>query len=526
MTHRIYDQRNPTQPLFKPDVTSGLPEAQHKKAKESPRASKPIPPGKHAPLSEYAWVPQPGPQLAAIEADWCEELFFGGARYGGKSDFLIGDFLQDVDTYGQHWQGIIFRESLTELENLIQRSHQIYPRTGAQWKDQKKQWIWPNGACLRMRYFEREADISLYQGHSYSWIGIDELGNWAHINNYKLVRTCLRYSGATIPTKRLRATGNPGGIGQHWIAEYFIFPAPSGYTPIDDPVTGITRMYIPSRVRDNKIGLERDPNYVNKLKDLGSPALVKAWLEGDWTALVGAYFPEFSIDKHVIPPFTIPEHWMRFGAMDWGSAAPFVFGWFAISDGEPVLVQGEERIFPKGAVIMYRECYGAASPGVGLRLDAEEAADMILSKQKPDEKLSYAVLDPSAFRVEGGPSIAERCDRRGLRMQKADNSRIPGWDALRARLRGQGGEAGIYIFSTCPNTIRTIPALMHDEKDPEDVNSRGDDHCGDMVRYAVMSRPYVRERVVKEPVRFLGNGMTLNDLYEHERKIQNFQRRI
>lgn len=493
---------------------------------EAPNSAEELRSIKATDITSAAWVPQPGPQLAAIEADWCEELFFGGAKYGGKSDFLLGDYLQDVNTYKEHWPGIIFRESLTELEHLIQRSHQLYPQTGAHWKDQKKMWVWDNGATLRMRYFERESDVSLYQGHSYAWVGVDELGNWSSITNYKLVRTCLRYAGARIPNKRLRATGNPGGVGQHWIAEYFIFPAPMGYTPIDDPLTGITRMYIPSRVKDNKIGLELDPNYAAKLRDLGSEALVKAWLEGDWTALVGAYFPEFSVEKHVVPPFEIPEHWLRFGAFDWGSAAPFVFGWFAISDGEPVLIQGREVCIPKGAVIQYRELYGGASAGVGLRLDAEQAADMILSKQPDHERLSYSVIDPSAYKVDGGPSIGERCERRGLRLTRADNSRIAGWDALRARLRGANGLPMIYFFSTCINTIRTIPALMHDEKDPEDVNTRGDDHCGDMVRYAVMSRPFIREQVKKEPIRFLGKGMTLNDLYDWERKKSLMQRRI
>ena len=48
------------------------------------------------------WKPQPGPQEKAIRASFVNELFFGGARGGGKSEFLLGDFLADVDTYGEH----------------------------------------------------------------------------------------------------------------------------------------------------------------------------------------------------------------------------------------------------------------------------------------------------------------------------------------------------------------------------------------------------------------------------------------
>src|SRR5262245_54709686 len=112
-----------------------------------------------------SWAPQPGPQTEAITADWCPELFYGGAAGGGKSDFLLGDFLQDVPTYGPYWIGILFRRTYNELEELIRRSREIYPATGASWHEQAKTWSWPNGASLRMRYLEREADATRYQGH-------------------------------------------------------------------------------------------------------------------------------------------------------------------------------------------------------------------------------------------------------------------------------------------------------------------------------------------------------------------------
>lgn len=471
-----------------------------------------------------AWNPQPGPQLAAIEADWCDELFYGGARFGGKSDFLLGDFLQDVETYGEHWQGVLFRESLVELENIIHRAHSIYPQTGAEWKEQKKEYRWPNGAILRFRYFDKESDITSYQGHSYTWIGIDELGNWASETSYKLIRTCLRWARADIPTKRIRCTGNPGGIGQHWIFGYFISYAPLGHKPFRDEVTGSTRMFIPSKVSDNKIGLANDPGYVGRLKDLGSPTLVKAWLEGDWTAMVGAYFPEFSIDRHVVRPVYLPKQWLRFAAFDWGSAAPFVMVWFAVSDGSGVTQpDGTEVFFPSGSLIVYREVYGAKGPNKGLGLSAEEAADYVLERTNRDEEVTYMVCDPSMFRQDGGESIAERMERRGLRFERADNTREAGWDAIRSRLRGQDGKPMLYFFSTCTETIRTLPALQHDGRNPEDVDTRGDDHCGDAVRYGCMSRPYVRPQVVKEKPRFIGEA-TLNELWEAEGKQRRRER--
>ena len=119
------------------------------------------------------WSPQPGPQTDAIAAKWCPELLYGGAAGGGKSDFLLGDFLQDVTTYGTRLARGLFRRTYPELEELIARSKELYLQTGATWNDQKKVWTWPNGASLKMRYAERNDDVLRYQGHQYTsgWLG-------------------------------------------------------------------------------------------------------------------------------------------------------------------------------------------------------------------------------------------------------------------------------------------------------------------------------------------------------------------
>jgi hypothetical protein len=174
--------------------------------------------------------------------------------------------------------------------------------------------------------------------------------------------------------------------------------------------------------------------------------------------------------------------------MDWGSAKPFSVGWYAVSDGE--LPQ-----FPRGALIKYREWYGMkeGQPNVGLKLTAEEVGAGIKARED-GETIAYGVLDPSAFAEDGGPSIASRL---GVFFRPADNKRVAqagamgGWDQLRARLKGEDGKPRLFFFSTCRDTIRTLPVMQHDALRAEDMDSDGEDHAADETRYACMSRPWV-----------------------------------
>ena len=113
------------------------------------------------------WTPQPGPQEKAIRATFVDELFFGGSRGGGKSDYLLGSFASDVIEYGEHWRGILFRRTYPELDEIIERSRAIYYDMfpGAEYKVGSHTWQFPNGASLRLRHIESEMDADHYQGH-------------------------------------------------------------------------------------------------------------------------------------------------------------------------------------------------------------------------------------------------------------------------------------------------------------------------------------------------------------------------
>lgn len=458
------------------------------------------------------WSPQPGPQTEAIMADWCPELFYGGAAGGGKSDYLLGDFLQDVPVYKGHWRGIMFRRTYGELEELMDRAREIYPASGGQWHEQSKTWTWPNGAFLRMRYLDSDKDATRYQGHAYTWIGWDELTQWPTDYGYKYLRGRLR-SAHNVDRKRIRSAANPGGIGHSWVKEYFVSPWPAGLRPIQDATTKMLRMFVPAKLMDNKILMNSDPDYANRLRGLASNAMVRAWLEGDWDVVEGAFFDCWRHALHVLPDFTVPADWTRFRSMDWGSAKPFSIGWWAVVlDDHWVDSQDGRVLLPRGALIRYREWYGrGVGVDTGLKLPAEKVAAGIIQRERnKDPRMKYGVLDPACFKEDGGPSIGERLNNRLGRsgctlFHEADNTRVPqggrmgGWDQLRSRLIGEHERPMLYCFASCADSIRTIPALQHDPAKMEDVNTEGEDHAGDDWRYACMSRPYAMTLTPRVP---------------------------
>jgi hypothetical protein len=273
--------------------------------------------------------------------------------------------------------------------------------------------------------------------------------------------------------------------------------------PFDGAALTLTRLFIPARLTDNPALLMRDPGYVARLQQSGSEALVKAWLEGDWSVIEGAFFDKWS-GRNIVAPFQIPALWTRIRSFDWGYAAPFSVGWWAVVS-DPW--QCGAVTLPRGALVRYREWYGSnGRPNQGLRLEAEAVAAGIFERERQDGKIALGVADPSIFREDGGPSIGERLRRAGLAFRPADNTRVgkagalSGWDQLRARIVGDGETPMLFVFDTCRDFIRTVPVLRHDPMRPEDLDTAAEDHIADETRYACLSRPMIA-RAPQAPTR-------------------------
>lgn len=462
--------------------------------------------------TKVIWQPQKGPQEALIRCP-VFEVFYGGARGGGKTDGSVGDWLEHSNLYKDRASGVFFRRTLKQLDDVIARTQELFPLVNAKWNEQKSTWTMPGGAKLRFRYLERDVDAQEYQGHSYTRVYVEEATNFPSPTPINLLRATLR-SKHGVPVG-MRLTGNPGGPGHNWVKNRYIVPCKTGYKVIKELVKGyngspdmlMERVFIPSKLRDNPLLLENDPFYVGRLRQSGSEALVKAWLEGDWDLIDGAFFDCWDVSKHVLPTSVwlsrIPLWSFRFRSMDWGFARPFCVGWYAVSDGTWGL--------PNGALLKYREWYGCSGmPNVGIRMKAELVARGLLERERAaQENMHDAVCDPSMMIQDGGPCIAETMAVEGAAFRRADNKRIPGWMEMRSRLIGEPtflgwdgtpGQPMLYFLDVCKASIETIPTLQHDETQPEDLDTEGEDHAADETRYACMSRPWVRQEPVDDRV--------------------------
>jgi len=428
------------------------------------------------------WKPQPGPQIKFHQSNVFEVLY-GGAAGGGKSDSLLIEGLRQAHKKG--YRAIIFRRTYPELQELIDRSMELFPRVipGTRYQEQKKRWIFPSGAQYYFGAMEHEKDKYKYQGREYQYIAFDELTQFQE-SQYLYLHSRCRTSDADIRCY-IRASSNPGGEGHGWVKARFIDNGP--YQRVVDSETGLDRMFIPSRVYDNKILMQNDPMYIKRLQSLPEDDR-RALLEGDWDVYAGQYFREFRKQKngqewHVITPFEMPAYWKRFRSIDWGYNDPCAVYWHAVG--------------PDKRVYTYRELYINQTP-------ASEVAKKIVELSK-GEQIAYTVVSPDMWQKRGqgmkGENIAEAFIQNGVPVVRADNDRINGWTRMREYLtEAPDGKPYWQIFANCVNLIRTLPTLVHDDNRVEDVSDKVEDHPAESCRYALMSRP--SPNVLKEKPKY------------------------
>ncbi len=442
------------------------------------------------------YKPQPR-QVKYHQAKDIDELLYGGAAGGGKSEATIWDSLKYAVQYKGSRQ-VIFRRTFPDLQrSIIMRTLQAYPKQLCKYNQSKHEWLFINGSVIELAYWDNDSNYMNYQGAEYDVIRWEELTQFEE-RWYIYMLSRLRSGGNDYP-KAVKSTTNPGGVGHSWVKKRFIDigePEKIHSVPVTDDNGNQLRypsqhpkagelvfnrvIFFPANVYDNMALMQNDPNYLMRLMALPDNER-KQLLEGDWDTFAGQYFSEFSRAIHVIEPRGIPKDWKLYRAMDEGYRDPFVCLWIA-----------EDH---KGNAYVYREL-------VKTQLITTEQVRLTKLSSPVSEEINYTVADTSFWNKSKTENItpAEIFQKNHIPLRQAKKERINGWKRLREWLHvyeerdGATGElyktSRLKIFATCLNAIEAIPSMIHDEIHPEDVEAHSLDHVPDALRYWVMSRPH------------------------------------
>jgi len=428
------------------------------------------------------WEPFPR-QAYAMRCD-ADQIFYGGAAGGGKTDFSLALNIRGVLDWGASWRGIIFRKTYPQLDELIRRGRELFGPMGAKYNETKHIFKFSNAAEVRLANLERDSDVERYQGHQYTLIVFDELGNWRTDYCWTYMTSRCR-SAAGVPCQMV-GTGNPGGPGHAWIKNLFIdgfkpdvkYNIPVAYDREAKKWEYISRCFIPSRLEDNPALLKKNPKYKTALQGLPEH-LRRALYEGDWDVFGGQVFDEWRREKHVIKPFAMSQDgWRRFYVLDWGYGKPYAVVKLAVNYD--------------GKVIQYGEIYGCLRGEVDK--GTKEPSPAVAKKAWDDavaEGVTELIADPACWNAQDGfPSPIQAFMDAGFRCVRANNDRKPGLQQFHDYLKQEDENAQpmFQVFNTCYHTIRTLPALLPDPNDMEDVDSKMEDHLYDAIRYGLMSR--------------------------------------
>lgn len=393
---------------------------------------------------------------------------FGGAKGGGKSRAFRMEAVKQCTAVDELRMLCLRRTNPEIRENMIVPLQRELPNSMFKLNSQEGIMRFRKTAStIWFTYCQSIADVMRFQGMEFDGIGIEELTQWTE-EEFKILAGCLRTSREGI-RPNFFGTANPGGIGHGWVKRLWI---DREFSEDEDPNE---YSFIPAKITDNPILMRIDPQYVKSLHALPDK-LRRAYLHGDWDVFEGQYFDDFRRDIHVIKPF-IPTLGVkrRIISFDYGYSKPSAVYWMCQMMDD--------------SIIIYRELY-VTKHTYGM------LAKKIKALTTEEEKIDFIVCDPSIVKKESesnASTAAADFKAEGLVITGANNSRVPRWNTYRDYLKPyrdpNSGEltARLKITENCRNLIRTLPKLVHDDKNPEDLNTKGEDHPADGSGYGIVT---------------------------------------
>ena len=403
---------------------------------------------------------------------------YGGAAYGGKTYGMLG--LGAVLAWAHPGCQIgFFRRTYSEIEGAggaMHAAHEVFVGC-ADRRDAGRSWHFHNGSDFYFQHCEHETDVYLYQSKQFDFILLDEATHFSWFQvDYLLTRNRATVSGVR-PFAVL--SSNPGNIGHAWYMDLFdlenldrnikkglyanVLHVRNANNKWQDT------FFIPAFLEDNKIGVERDPEYESRLLER-NPDTAQALRYGDWSVFTGQAFREFDVDRHVVKPWELPGKWPRWRAVDWGWDHPFCCLFFC---KDPL----------SGRVYVYRELVQSG-------LTDEEQAHMIAEQTPYTEPISITWADPAMWaskNVHGTVmSSAQAYIDNGIFVMKADNDRVNGAKKIHNLLADREDNLpGLLIFDNCRHLINILPKLSKAEYNTEDVQKQDGDDPYDCLRYGL-----------------------------------------